>query len=98
MPVVLKRPQTELDLFFIWERVSLDNADTADRILDGLEERFNLVATQPLMGRERPELVPKLRSFVAGRYVIFYLPLEDGIDIVRVLDGRQDIGREFTGQ
>lgn len=95
MPVVLKRPAAELDLFFIWERISLENPDAADRVLDQLEEKFNLMATQPLMGRERPELAPQLRSFVSGRYVIFYLPLEDGINIIRVLGGRQDMKREF---
>ena len=97
MPTVLKRPDAELDLFFIWERVSLDNPNRADHVLDFLEEKFDLLATQPLMGRERPELTPsRLRSFVAGRYIVFYLPLADGINIVRVLDGRQDIRREFS--
>lgn len=96
MPVVLKRPEAELDLFLIWERVSLDNPEAADRTLDQLDEKCKLTATQPLMGRERPELAPQLRSFVTGRYVIFYLPLENGIDLVRVLDGRQDIRREFA--
>ena len=47
------------------------------------------------MGRERPELVKTLRGFVSGNYVIFYFLLEDGKDILRVMDGRQDIGREF---
>ena len=95
MPVVLKRSEAELDLFFIWERVSLEDPDVADRILDQLEAQFNLIATQPLMGRERPELAPQLRSFTGTRYIIFYLPLEDGINVVRVLDGRQNISREF---
>lgn len=95
MGTVLKRPEAEVDPFLIWERVSLDNPDAADRTLDGLEESFKLLATQPLMGRERFELAPQLRSFVSGRYVIFYVPLINSIDLVRVLDGRQDVGREF---
>ena len=96
MPTVLKRSQALSDLFLIGERISLDDPAAADRILDRLEERFQLMATQPLMGRERPELIPKLRSFVSDHYVIFYFPLEDGIDILRVLDGRQDVQQEFT--
>ncbi len=71
----LRRPEAELDLFLIWEHISLDNPDAADRILDQFEAEFDLMATHPLMGRERPELVPQLRSFAYGRYVIFYLPL-----------------------
>ena len=43
------------------------------------------------MGRVRSELAPELRSFPVGRYVVFYLPCPDGIDIVRVLHGARDI-------
>lgn len=50
MPRVLRRPEAELDLFLIWEHISLDNPDAADRILDQLEAEFDLMATQPLMG------------------------------------------------
>ena len=74
----------------MWERVSLDSPDAADRALDRLAESFDLLAAQPLMGRARPELAPQLRSFVPGRYVIFYVPYRNGIDVVRVLDGRQE--------
>ena len=74
----------------MWERVSLDSPDADDRVLDRLAESFDLLAAQPLMGRARPELAPQLRSFVPGRYVIFYVPYGNGIDVVRVLDGRQE--------
>jgi toxin ParE1/3/4 len=33
----------------------------------------------------------KLRSFPVGNYVIFYIPIPDGIEVVRVMHGRQDI-------
>lgn len=98
MPRVLRRPEAELDLFLIWEYISLDNPDAADRILDQLEAEFDLMATQPLLGRKRPELAPQLRSFAYGRYVIFYLLLDDGIDLVRVLDGRQDVESIFSAE
>jgi toxin ParE1/3/4 len=42
------------------------------------------------MGRSRPELAPNLRSFPVGQYVIFYLPLAKGVEIVRVLHGARD--------
>lgn len=32
-----------------------------------------------------------LRSFPVGSYLIFYVPLPDGIEVVRVMSGRQDI-------
>jgi hypothetical protein len=41
------------------------------------------LAEQPLLGRSREELVPDLRSFPLGRYVIFYEVIPGGIAIVR---------------
>ena len=38
---------------------------------------------------------PDVRSFPFGRYVIFYEPIEDGIDVVRVLHSARDIDAVF---
>ena len=73
----------------------MHSPDAADQLIDKLKETFDLMATQPLMGRARPELAPALRSFTHGRYVIFYLPIEDGVNLVRILDGRQDLDAIF---
>ena len=45
----------------------------------------------PLLGRERPELLPGLRSFVVGHHVVFYRPFDGGIEVARVLDGVRDL-------
>jgi toxin ParE1/3/4 len=37
-----------------------------------------------------------LRSFAVGRYVIFYLAIPGGVQIVRVLHGARDIEAAFT--
>ena len=54
------------------------------------------LATQPLMGRARDELAEGLRSMPMGRHVVFYVPLSDGIDIVRVLHSARDIDALFS--
>lgn len=95
MPRVLKRPQAEIDLLEIWSFISQDSFEAADRFLDWLEARFDLIATQPHMGRERPELRPGLRSFPVGNHIVFYTPIEDGIILERVLRGSQDIEALF---
>jgi toxin ParE1/3/4 len=48
------------------------------------------------MGRSREELADGLRSFAFGRYVVFYVALIDGIDVVRVLHGSRDIASELN--
>jgi toxin ParE1/3/4 len=69
----------------------------ADRFLDTLYERFLLLAGQPLLGQARSELALNLRSLPVGNYVIFYRPIDDGIEVVRVLHGARDIDAMFEG-
>ena len=58
-----------------------------------IESLFETLSTQPVMGRERPELADDLRSFPIGRYVVYYQPWPDGVDVVRVLHAARDVTR-----
>ena len=64
--------------------------------MDRLDARLQLWATQPLIGSARDELAPGVRSMAFGRYVIFFAPINDGIDIVRVLHGSRDMDATFS--
>jgi toxin ParE1/3/4 len=86
-----KSPQAEIDLTSIWDYIAADNVKAADALLVRIEEHFDMLAQTPLAGRARNELAPNLRSFPVGNYVIFYVPVSDGIEVVRVMHGRQDI-------
>ncbi len=48
--------------------------------------------------RARKELATDLRSFPFGRYVIFYTPVHDGIDVVYMLHSARDIDAAFGGE
>ena len=50
-----------------------------------------MLAETPLAGRARDDLAVNLRSFPVGRYIIFYTPVSDGVEVVRVMNSRQDI-------
>ena len=86
-----KLPQANLDLDSIWDFIAIDDARAAERQLDRFEKIFRMLVENPLAGRERPELRKNLRSFPAGSYIVFYTPLSDGIEVVRVMNGRQYI-------
>lgn len=92
---VLRRPQAETDILEIWDYIAEDSMVEADRWVDRLDDKLVLWATQPMMGRSRDELAPGVRSLAFGRYVVFYEPLPDGIDVVRVLHGTRDIDANF---
>ncbi len=91
MAQVARRPLAATDILEIWDYIAEDSLDEADLWVDRLDEKLGLLATQPLMGRARNELAAGLRSFPFGRYVIFYVPLADGIDVVRVLHSSRDV-------
>jgi toxin ParE1/3/4 len=95
MSRVTRRPLAAVDILDVWDRIAEDSVAAADRWVDTLDEKLNLIATQPLMGRAREELAAKLRGFPFGRYVIYYVPIEDGIDVVRVLHSARDIDTIF---
>jgi len=78
------------DLDEIWSYISEDNPDAADRFVRALVSRFAMLASMPQMGRQREELSSRLRSFPFGNHIIFYRPMENGVEIVRVLHGARD--------
>ena len=69
--------------------------DVADRMIVRLEEACATLAEFPGMGRGRDELKPKLRSFPVGQYIVFYLPVDEGIRVMRVLHDSRNIELEF---
>jgi len=95
MARVLKRPLAGNDLDEIWLYIAHDNPDSADALLAKIEERCQSLAQFPFIGTDRDELMPDLRSLPVGNYLIFYMPIEDGIVVVRVLHGMRDVDALF---
>src|SRR6185369_8998691 len=62
-----KSPEAENDLDEIWWYIAQDNPDSADKLLDEIEEASRKLARFSNIGRNRDELYPGLKSFpVAG--------------------------------
>ena len=80
----------EKDLDDIWSYVAEDaSLETADRLIDAIFDRFELLVEQPRMGRNRPEFGEGVRSIVVESHVIYYRHEQDVL-IARVLHGRRD--------
>ena len=67
----------------------------ADQFLDALLMKCDRLVQFPQMGRKRDELSINLRSFPLQDYLIFYRIALDGIEIVRVVSGYQDLSALF---
>lgn len=92
-----KSPRAEIDLTSIWDFIAEDNVKAADALLVRIEAAFDMLVENPLAGRAREDLALTLRSFPMGSYIIFYIPVSNGIEVVRVLHGRQDIEPDDMG-
>ena len=89
--LIIAPPALE-DFQQIWLYISVHaSSDIADRLLDEVYDRFELLSMAPLMGKERPELAVNLRSMVVEPFVILYRPIERGVAIARVVRAEQDI-------
>jgi toxin ParE1/3/4 len=67
-------------------------------VIDHIESTLKIIASGPGMGRKVEELAQNLRSFPMGSYLIFYRPIEDGIELIRVLHSARDITPEYFSE
>ncbi len=49
------------------------------------------------MGRDRQDLLPGLRSFTVGQYIVFYRISEDIVQVARVLNAARDVETVLCG-
>lgn len=86
------------DIEEISDFIGFRNPLAAVRFLERINEQCKLLANFPSMGRRWDDLIPPLRSFPVDSYLIFYRPIEDGIEVVRVVSGYRDIDSVFPRQ
>lgn len=92
------RPQALSDLDDIFDYIAEDSVTRATSFITRLYRQMEKLSTNPSMGRHREDLFPDLRCFPYGNYLIFYISLNDGVDIVRVLNGARDIEALFKDE
>jgi toxin ParE1/3/4 len=97
MPEVFRRRAALDDLIDHFVFLA-DNADidTAERFLTHAEAAFDDLSLQPLIGSalqlKHPDLAGMRKWRIKGfdNHLIFYIPLPDGVSIVRVLHASRD--------
>jgi toxin ParE1/3/4 len=82
------------DLEDIADYLSGFNPAAAARVLDAIEETLLALAASPKIGRKRDDLLQNLRIHPARRpadsYVIFYFPMDEGIEVAAVMHGSRN--------
>lgn len=92
MSLVHFTSHASLDLDEIAFSIAQDDPAAAENFVDRLTQLCHVLAGYPYVGRERPELGPAIRSLPTDAYLLFYRPTPDGILVLRLLSGYQDIG------
>jgi toxin ParE1/3/4 len=96
MPQAILLNAAEYDLIEIWEYIAQDSPDNATSFIRRLRDICQTtLAENPRIGRSREEIIPSLRSLPVLGYVIFFRPISDGVEIIRILHGSRDIDAIF---
>ena len=98
---IVQRRQARRDAIEQAVVIAADNPGAADRFFEAIDQTLQLLAEMPEMGAARIYRDPALEGLrmhpVRGfpQHLLFYLPLADGIELVRVLHGKRNIERLF---
>jgi toxin ParE1/3/4 len=81
------------DLQDIWEYISENSFEAADRVLEEFYQTFERLAETPQMGHKRPDLTPRdVLFWPVHSYLVIYKDSKP-LRIIRVVHGRRDVKR-----
>jgi len=96
-PALIWSPEAIVDLDGIWfYYFQVAGFETAEKIVRDIYEGVTLISDHPLSGRVRDEITAGLRSYPVAPHVIFYRVKNEAPELIRILDGRQDIDTIFS--
>jgi toxin ParE1/3/4 len=86
----------EKDLEDIWVYLGAHDDVAADLAVGKILDRLPMLAQFPSMGVARARLMVGLRSFPVRPYVVFYVLIPGGIEILRIIHQSRDVERLFS--
>lgn len=96
MPEYRLRPKARGDIENIWNYTYRTwGIRQARHYLNGLRDVCTDLAKNPDTGKIRDDLYTGLRVYPSGKHLVFYLTVENGIDVVRILHERMDSTLHF---
>lgn len=98
---VVRTPEAKADLIDVYAFIGKRSLDAADRFLRAADTTFERLAARPGINPSyetgNPEY-PEVRVATVDRfkkYLIFYRPIDEGIEVLRVVHGARDLGHLF---
>jgi toxin ParE1/3/4 len=97
MVIAFQSLQAEQDLLEIAYQIAVTDGrpHTAEIIIDELVAKCNFYAKIPQLGTAADHLFEGCRYGRHKRWIIFYRPRPEGIDVIRIIDGARDYEHFF---
>ena len=90
-PQVRRTSEARNDLLEILTRIGRTDPKAATRLSAAIDDKLDLLTRFPYMGESCDEYAPQLRQFPVGNFILFYRPVEKGIELIRAFHGARDI-------
>jgi toxin ParE1/3/4 len=89
--------RAEAELRAIWRYIAAENPAAADRLLLRIDAKLQILRDFPKIGTLRSEIRPGFRMLVEGAYLLLYEYDEasEAVELIAVVDGRQDLTELF---
>ena len=71
------------------------NVEAGERLFKTLNQKFYNLTQFPNLGKPYFHLNPKIRGLLVEKHIIFYRVTDVEVEIVRIVDGRQDLTQLF---
>lgn len=97
MGELILSPEAQDDLDSIYDYLAENSFNGARHFAQEFDRIFRLLSQSPYLGRSS-DYGSNLRRFSVHPYVVFYRPTGNGIEIVRVLHGRQNMSAILRGE
>jgi toxin ParE1/3/4 len=89
-------PSSTRDLDRLSQYFLETNVEAGERLFKALNQQFYNLTQFPNLGKPHPHLHPSIRGLLVEKYIIFYRILTTQVEIVRIVDGRQNLTQLFT--
>jgi len=95
MGLIQRTSESDVDLRKIYKYIAVDNASAAERLLLRIKKELAMLSDMPGGGAPRPDLGIHVRTWPVGKYLLLYRPINDGIELLRVIHGMRKVRRVF---
>ena len=69
------------------------NVEAGEKLFQDFNKKCNRLARFPNIGRSYNHIKPLLRGLPLHGYIIFYQVIDETVEILRIVNGRQDVER-----